>query len=140
MIVGLLAASILLQPVLAEETPLRIVATGIGADEAVWSLDGVEVARTRDAEATVVQATPGRHDLWVESEARGAWRVLARPEATVPGEARYVEGWSAVHEPPAKGAGVSWWVPGALGAAGLLCLVLPRSLLQGRRTRRRRAD
>jgi hypothetical protein len=135
----LLAAALLLQPVLAEDGALRLVAVGTGPEPVEWTLDGAAVARTADGEAARIEVTAGPHELWASSAARGEWRALARPDAAPSGGgAQPVVAWTALHEaePPAAGHH-AWLLPvgAALGCVGLLAR--PRSLLQ-RWSRRRR--
>jgi hypothetical protein len=134
----LLAAALLLQPVLAEDGPLRLVAVGTGPEPVEWTLDGEVVARTADGEAARIDVAAGPHDLWAASAARGRWRVLARPDpAPAGGGAEAVAAWAAVHEPEPEPGGHAWLLPvgAALGCVALLAR--PRSLLQ-RWSRRRR--
>jgi class 3 adenylate cyclase len=134
-----LAAALLLQPVLAEDGPLRLVAVGTGDHPVEWTLDGRPVARTGDGEAARVEASAGPHELWASSAARGHWRVLARPDPAVLGGAEPVAAWTAVHEaePPPAGRH-AWLLPVGAAAGSAALLARPRSLLQ-RWSRRRRA-
>jgi hypothetical protein len=139
----LLAAVLVLQPVLAEDGDLRLVAAGVGDDPVVWTLDGVEVARTADREAAVVNVSAGVHELRASSAATGAWHALARPDGLADGAA-FVPGWSARHEPEPSpgGADGSRWdrlppLPLALGATALLLLAWPSRLAGLRRWRKR---
>jgi hypothetical protein len=138
----LLAAVLVLQPVLAEDGPLRIVASGVGDDEVVWSLDGVEVARTHDREAAVVAVGAGAHELRATSAAQGAWHALARPDGAGDGAA-FVQGWSATHEPVEQEShDATWWgrmppLPLALGSLALVLLAWPRRLAGLQRWRKR---
>lgn len=128
MIVAL--AVLLLQPVLADDGPLRLVAADVGDEEVTWTLDGVEVARTGDREAVVVNVSAGVHELRASGPERGPWHALARPDGTADGAA-FVAGWSASHDPvPRTGDGSPWWswLPPlhlALGAAALVLLAWP---------------
>ena len=121
---------LVLQPVLAEDGPLRLVAGDIGDESVTWMLDGVEVARTGDREAAVVNVSAGVHELRVSSPARGAWHALARPDGSAEGAA-FVPGWSASHEPEPRADGGSEWldrlpsVPFALAAVALVLLAWP---------------
>lgn len=143
----LLAAILVLQPVLAEDGQLRLVAADVGDDVVVWTLDGVEVARTSDREAAVVNVSAGVHELRATSPARGAWHALARPDGSAQGAA-FVPGWSAMHEAEARdpaGHGPQWWgrlppLPLAVGCVALVLLAWPRRLagLQRWRNRARR--
>ncbi len=133
-------AILLLQPVLAEDGPLRIAASGVDGHEVAWTLDGVEVARTTDREAAVIQVPAGAHELRAASSARGAWHALARPDGAADGAA-FVPAWSATHEatPPdgASGRGVPP-VPLVLGLASAILLAWPRRRgLEARRRARR---
>lgn len=144
----LIAAALLLQPVLAEDGDLRLVAVGTGGDEVTWTLDGRTVATTRDGEAAAIPASAGPHDLWATSEAQGPWRVLARPDGAVAGGAGPVPAWTAVNVEPGESGPPAWLWPVATLAAALLALVRPsqgektyaavRSVLQAW-TRRRRS-
>jgi hypothetical protein len=136
----LLAAALLLQPALAEDGALRLVAVGTGPEPVEWTLDGAVVARTADGEAARVNATAGAHELWAASNARGTWRALARPDfAPEGGGAQPVAAWTAVHEaePGPAAGGHAWLLPVGAAAGSVALLVRPRSLLQ-RWSRRRR--
>lgn len=138
----LLAAVLVLQPVLLEDGPLRVVASGVGDDEVVWTLDGVEVARTLDREAAVVHVAAGAHELRATSTAQGAWHALARPDGAAEGAA-FVPGWSATHDPVDREPDdARWWgrmppLPLALGALALMLLVWPEGLAGLQRWRKR---
>lgn len=144
-----LAVVLLLQPVLEADGPLRLVAADVGDAEVVWSLDGIEVARTRDREAAVVEVAGGPHELRAASTAQGAWMAMARPDGAGEG-ATFVPGWVAVHEPgaaslgtkaDAAGAAPRAWpsVPLMLAAGALLLAAWPgRSGLEALRRLRRR--
>lgn len=145
---GLLAAAVLLQPVLAEDGPLRLVAVGTGDDVVDWTLDGRLVATTGDGEAASVAASAGPHELWATSRSDAAWRALARPDGASPGGATAVPAWTAVNVPSEPATALpAWTYPAASAAVAGLLLVRPsrlgranaavRSLLQAR-TRRRR--
>lgn len=136
---GLLAAALLLQPVLAEDGALRLVAVGTGPEPVEWTLDGEVVARTADGEAARVNATAGPHELWASSGARGAWRALARPDDPPPGGGVHpVAAWTAVHEAEEPAGRHAWLLPVGAAAGCAALLARPRSLLQ-RWSRRRRA-
>lgn len=138
-----LVAVLLLQPVLAEDGPVRVVASGVGGDEVVWTLDGAEVGRTADREALVLDVEAGAHDLRAASAARGTWHALARPDGTADGAA-FVPGWSATHEAtprPSSGDGPGIPpLPLTLGLAAAVLLAWPRRLagLPRRRSSARR--
>jgi Penicillin-Binding Protein C-terminus Family len=133
----LLAAALLLQPVLADDGELRFVAVGVGAEPVTWVMDGVEVATTRDREAVSVGAAAGRHEVWAVSDARGPWRALVRPADPPPDGAVIVPAWTAVHEPTPDSGWPSWALPLAATVAAVAVLVRPRSLLQAARRRLR---
>lgn len=148
-----LVVVLLLQPVLDEAGPMRLVAADVGDAEVVWSLDGVEVARTHDREAAVVDVAAGSHELRAASTASGGWTALARPDGVGDG-ATFVQGWVAVHEatdattgglaPASSGAPEQrgWDLPALslmLGAGALLLAAWPgRSGLEALRRLRRR--
>jgi hypothetical protein len=132
-----LAAALLLHPVLAEDGDLRIVAVGTGAEEVTWTMDGNVVATTRDGEAVSVPAGAGPHELWATSPADGAWRALARPDGAVPGGAGAVPAWTAVYVPQEDKELPTWTWPAAGAAAAVASLVRPRSVLQAWGRRRR---
>jgi hypothetical protein len=139
---SLVAAAVLLQPVLADDGPLRVVAVGTGDDPVDWTLDGRLVATTADGEAASVPASSGPHELWATSRSDAAWRALARPDPSSPGGAAAVPAWTAVNVPAASDRALpSWTYPVASAAVAGLLLVRPparvRSLLQGRGRRRR---
>jgi hypothetical protein len=143
----ILAAALLLQPVLSEAGPLRVVAVGTGDDPVQWSLDGVDVATTTDGQAARIDASAGRHELWARSASDGHWRALARPEASPPGGAQVVTAWTAVHEPETTHQAPSWLLPVGAVAGSAAVLVRPfkrrktnaalRSLLQSWSRRQR---
>lgn len=122
------AVVLVLSPVLADDGDLRLVATGVGDDEVVWVLDGVEVARSHDRQAVTVAVGAGVHDLEAHSNATTRWQAVARPDPQVEGAA-YVPAWTAIHEPPNPEAGGRAWLrpslPLALGSLALLLLVAP---------------
>lgn len=132
-----LAAALLLQPVLAEEGDLRLVAVGTGGHRVEWTLDGHHVASTADGEAATVPAGAGPHELWAVSGAEGAWRALARPDGAAAGGAGAVPAWSALHAPAEPAGPPAWAWPLACASAAALALVRPRSLLQAWARRRR---
>ena len=133
----LLAAALLLHPVLAEDGHLRLVAVGTGDDAVEWRLDGHPVATTGDGEAVSVPAVAGPHELWATSPAEGEWRALARPDGAVPGGAGAVPAWTAAHVPREEQGLPAWTWPSASAAAALAALVRPRSVLQAWNRRRR---
>jgi hypothetical protein len=134
---AVLAAVLLLHPVLASDGHLRLVAVGTGHDDVAWTLDGREVARTADGQAASIAAPAGEHALWATSAARSEWRALARPDGGGPGGAEQVPAWTAVHSAEAQHAAPAWMLPvGTLGAS-LAVLVRPRMLLQALRRARR---
>lgn len=127
--VVLLASLLALHPVLDEPTDLRLVATGTGDDPVTWTLGGEDVAVTGDGEAARIPVPAGEHTVQAATDHEGTWRALVRPDPSGPGVA-YVDGWSAVHT-PTPSAGDPWWppldpVPVALGAMGLVLLLVPR--------------
>ena len=132
-----LAAAILLQPVLADDGDLRLVAVGTGGDDVTWSLDGRVVARTRDGEAARVDASAGPHELWASSASEGRWRALARPDGRPSGGAEVVPAWTAENEPAAAPARPTWLLPAGAAVGSAAVLVRPRSLLQALRRARR---
>lgn len=138
-----LAVVLVLQPVLAEDGALRLAATGVGDAEVTWLLDGAEVARTADREATVVAVAAGVHELRAVSEAQGRWTAMARPDGSGDGAA-YVPAWAATHEPalrPASAEGHLWRpsLPLGLAVLALVMLAWPgRSGLEALRRLRRR--
>lgn len=99
-----LVAVLLLQPALDADGPVRLVASGVGDDPVVWTLDGVEVARTQDREAAVVAVPAGLHDLRASGPAARAWMALARPDGAGEG-ATYVPAWTAANDPAASAPG-----------------------------------
>lgn len=93
-----LAAILLVHPTLTDDGSLRVAATGVNDDVVVWSLDGVEVARTKDRQAATIPVEAGEHDLQASSKAPGRWQMMARLDGAAEGAA-YVPAWTAVHEP-----------------------------------------
>lgn len=137
----LLAAAVLLQPVLASDGQLRLVAVGVGGAEVDWTLDGRLVATTGDGEAASVPASAGEHELWATSRSQAAWRALARPDGAASGGAGAVPAWTAVHAAGDAGGAPPWtWPLAGLAAAGAVLVrprILVRSLLQALRRPRR---
>lgn len=95
----LVLSMLLLHPVLDEPADVRIVASGVGDAEVVWSLDGHPVAVTTDREAVTIAIAAGMHELQASTTARGAWEIMARPEPRDPSGAQYVPAWTARHVP-----------------------------------------
>lgn len=124
---------LLLHPVLEDAGPLRLVAAGVGDGEVAWNVDGVEVARTGDREAAVLDLAAGPHEVRATGPASRAWDALARPDGPAAG-ATYVPAWSASHEPAPQvrqgGAGVPP-LPLALALAAAVLLLWPNG--RGRR-------
>src|SRR5688572_21501442 len=115
---AMVLAALLLQPALAEDGHLRLVAVGTGDETVEWSLDGEVVARTRDGEAVRVPASAGPHELWATSASEEQWRALARSDDRPATGAEVVPAWTAVHEPAEPRRGASWLLPAgaALGS------------------------
>ncbi len=139
-----LVAVLVLHPALAADGPVRVAATGVGDAEVAWMLDGLEVARTGDREAAVVQVAAGAHELRAVTLADGRWTAVARPDGEAAGAA-YVPAWSATHEPaPGPSPPGRAWLdrpPLALGLGLLAVLLLAwpgRSGLEALRRLRRR--
>ena len=136
-----LAAVLLLQPVLAEEGEVRLVAAGVGRDEVVWHVDGVEIARTGDREAATAFLAAGEHEVAAHGPAGARWQALARLDGPAAGAA-YVPAWTAVHEPvdAPRGSGAidlsAWPVALAVAAVGLAAWPRRRGLEARRRARR----
>lgn len=119
--------ALLLLPLLASAGPLRLAASGTGAEEVAWVLDGEEVARSADGEAVTLNVSAGAHELWAVGPDGRDWVALARADPASTGGALFVPAWAARHEaeetgPPGLPA---WSLPAALAAAGLL-LAWPR--------------
>lgn len=136
----MLLAILLLHPTLDSDGSLRMVATGVEDEEVTWSLDGIELGKTIDREALVIQTTAGHHELAARSEASTRWTVVARPEAATEGAA-YVTSWSATHEAEPAALSHNWRVPRLpilLGGLAAILLIVPgrRGLEAGRRRRR----
>jgi hypothetical protein len=139
-------AALLLQPWLAEDGHLRLVAVGVGDEPVEWTLDGEVVATTADGEAARVAASAGPHELWATSAAGESWRALARPDDRPSAGAQAVPAWTAVHEPEAAGQR-TWLLPAGAVVGSAAVLVRPsqgkkayaalRSLLQALRRLRR---
>lgn len=137
-----LAVVLLLNPVLADDGDLRLVASGVGDHEVVWVLDGVVVARTADREAVTLPVPSGSHELQAHSNATTRWQAVARPDPDAPG-ATYVPAWTALHEPTLANRPVPAWSQPTL-ALGLAAVAVGLLLAPGRRgleglRRRRRA-
>ena len=98
-----LAAMLVLQPVLAEEGELRLVATGFGDGAVTWTLDGATVATTSFGEAAVVPAAAGPHVVFAHHRGDG-WQALVRPEPQAPGQAVWAPAWTAASVPPVRAA------------------------------------
>lgn len=142
-LVAALFAALLLQPTLAEDGHLRLVAVGTEGETVAWSLDGAIVALTADGEAARIPVTAGPHELWAESGAEGRWRALARPDGRPSGGAEAVPAWTAEHEPVAGASRPTWLLPAGAALGSVAVLVRPldvkkanaalRSLLQALR-------
>jgi hypothetical protein len=142
-----LLAALLLQPWLADDGHLRLVAIDVGDETVEWTLDGEVVATTREGEAARVPAAAGPHELWATSASNEPWRALARPDDRPPAGAEPVPAWTAVHEPSGAGAPPTWLLPAGAAVGGAAVLVRPfqvkktnaalRSLLQALRRLRR---
>lgn len=91
---ALVAAALLLQPVLAEDAPLRMAAGETDAD-VEWVLDGQTVAVTRPGEAATVNVSAGPHELWVRSDSSRHWQAMARVEPPNATGLAYVPAWTA---------------------------------------------
>lgn len=135
---------LLLHPVLEDDGPVRLVAAGVGETEVRWTVDGVEVALTRDREAAVLVLAAGAHEVRVAGPADRPWQALARPDGAADGAA-YVPAWSAAHEPAAKDPERQGGVPPlplALALAAAVLLLWPnrrdRSSLRRNRSQRGR--
>lgn len=100
----LVAAMLVLQPILDEATPLRLATTGTGDLRVEWWLDGALVAETWDGQAATIQVGSGMHALTAQTTHLGPWAALARPEPAGPGIA-YVPAWSGRSEGVTPGAG-----------------------------------
>ncbi|MFO1532305.1 MAG: hypothetical protein ABR562_01180 [Thermoplasmatota archaeon] len=130
MAVALVAAVLILNPVLAETTPVRLVSVGTGDIPVEWSVDGMPVAVGADGVPVTVEVAAGPHTLTARAEFAGAWEVMARPQPTSAGMA-YVPAWTAATtgtpqppEPvpaPAFGA-VAILMVGVAGMARRRCL------------------
>lgn len=135
---------LLLQPVFEEDGTLRLVATGVGSDEVVWSVDGREVGRTHDREALEVALDAGAHNVTAASKAQGDWQAVGRKGGVADGAA-FVPAWTAAHKadaPPQAGstevAHGGSKLPLLLGGLALVLLIVPgRRGLEARRRRRR---
>jgi hypothetical protein len=142
-----LLAALLLQPWLADDGHLRLVAVGVGDERVEWMLDGQVVATTGDGEAIRVPAAAGPHELWVSSASDEPWRALARPDDRPAAGAEPVSAWMAVHEPSGTRERPTWLLPAGAVVGGAAVLVRPfqvkkasvavRSLLQALRRLRR---
>lgn len=128
--VVLLVSLLVLHPVVEEDTPLRLVATGTGDVPVHWILDGDAVAVTADGQAGHVNVSAGEHTVRAETDHDGPWRILVRPSPQGPG-VTYVDGWSAQHTPAPAPTGSTPLrdaadpVPLALAALGLALVLVP---------------
>ncbi len=115
-----IAASLLLQPVLAEPTDVRLVATGTGEQPVEWHVDGRRLAVTNDSEPATVRLPAGAHDLWAVTSHDGSWQVLARPDH-VPGPGIHeVPAWTAHHQGHHASGPVLWpWLAVAAGVVAV---------------------
>ena len=107
MIPALLASSlVVLAPVLATDTPLRLAASP-DAQTVTWMLDGRPVGTTEPGHALTRPATAGPHTVTATSDAGPGWLALARPEPAVVagagGDPR-----DGVNPGPPRGAGAAW--------------------------------
>lgn len=115
MSLAFVVATIVLSPIMAEDGPMRFVATGVGDEPVRWVVDGVAVATTRDGEAARIHLAAGAHRVEAQSAALGAWQALARPDPDEPAW-QAVQAWYGEHT--AQRA-----VPGAPLAATVLLLL-----------------
>jgi hypothetical protein len=125
----LMASVLVLQPALAEDTHLRVVAVGTEEDSVQWLLNGTEVAVTRDGEAATIWVTQGTHELRAVSEHRGEWLAMARPEPTNTSGAQYVPAWTARHIPVHHGQSnwqAEWWMPASIAGLAAVLGFYPR--------------
>lgn len=105
MTLAVLLSALLLQPVLAEPSTLRVASAGAGAQ---WRLDGEPVAVTADGEAASFAVSAGRHDLWAVSAEEGSWSAFARLEPETDEGAAFVPAWTAEHVPAGRGRLPDW--------------------------------
>lgn len=122
----MLAASLLLQPVLAEDADLRLVATGVGDASVEWHLDGARIAVTRDGEAATVQLDAGAHELWAVTRHDGSWNALARPDPTGVDGFEPVVAWTAEHDASSSAHDALPWLIGGVAAVVLLAPRRPK--------------
>ena len=135
-----LLAALLLQPWLAEDGDLRLVAVGVGDEPVEWMLDGEVVATTADGQAVRIPASAGPHELWATSASEARWRALARPDDRPVAGVEAVPAWTAVHELSEPGGRPTWLLPAGAVMGSAAVLVRPfqvkkanaalRSLLQ----------
>lgn len=130
-----LAVVLLLQPVLAEPSEVRLIAAGTGDDVVQWTVDGEHVATTKDREAAVVILGAGTHRIEAQSEAPGVWTAVARPVAP-PGSAglTFMPAWSATSHgrPEPRPTPTADWLPIlGLGLAVIGAAVVRRTGNQG---------
>jgi hypothetical protein len=120
---GPLFAGLLLNPVLAEDGQLRIVAVGADVE---WHLDGAPIAETQDGQPALVEVAAGEHELWAVSDDHGSWQAMVRVEPEPAAGVAYVPAWSARHAVEREDGGLpGWTIPAALAVVGAL-LLLPR--------------
>ena len=118
--IPLLAAVLVLHPVVAEAGPLRLAAGAEPPIDVEWLVDGQSVGTTHGHEALEVTVTPGLHEVRAASQADHPWTALARVDAPTSGLA-YVTAWSASAPGEApRPIPSSWLAPVAVALAGAL--------------------
>ena len=102
---AVVASVLLLQPVLADDMPVRVVAVDTDASTE-WVLDGETVAVTAPGEPAVLKVSAGKHQLWAHSVSSQHWQAMARAQPPDPDGLAYVPAWTArsVDAQPPDGA------------------------------------
>ena len=88
-----LAALLLVQPVLEQPGTLRLVATG-PPGPVEWLVDGREAGSTPARQPLAVPAAAGPHVVVARTARTGPWQVVVRLDAPGPGIA-YAPAWTA---------------------------------------------
>ena len=135
MAVAALLAVLVLQPVLAEPGPLRLVAVGTGTETVEWLVDGTVVATTLDGVPAAVNATAGMHTVVARTAYQASWSALVRSEPSGPG-IQYVPAWTAhwdAEENRSDATRPAWLAPGIAGAAALAAILAGWRLRRNRR-------
>lgn len=120
----LLAALVVLHPVLAEDQPVRLAASA-SAEQVTWTIDGEPLGTYPASQAVRVELKAGEHWVKAESPSRAEWTALVRPDPDHGPGASLVQAWSATAPATPRSGPSSGIVPIALAALGVAILAWP---------------